>query len=272
MMFAIDMEQVNGQTGKNAYRGFDVKFNTTSEYSKPDTLQMNFMTDVPAEVLTDGAVVYQWAQYIRAMDFGGEKESVACKSVVKGSVSDVEILTYRGSNSLSDADVSGNNYSQQNSGDKVTGSGYVKSTDEQKYQSYDSEIPGNVFQSCMAEQSIPKIDRDFGMFGQYNVTTGIRVYPSASSSDFISLGEQSFQYTLNEPSYAGQDEAADYEKFYYALAEKEWDLNIGEAIGVSDYYAHSQQRVYTDFIVSPNYKDKDILRMTFQLDLPSEQY
>ena len=71
------------------------------------------------------------------------------------------------------------------------------------------------------------------------MTTGVRVYPSASSSDFISLGEQSFQYTLNEPSYAGQDEAADSEKFYYALAEKEWDLDIGAAIGVSDYYAHS---------------------------------
>lgn len=124
----------------------------------------------------------------------------------------------------------------------------------------------------MAEQSIPKIDRDFGMFGEYNVTTGIRVYSSAAATDFISLGEQSFQYTLNEPSYAGQDEASDSEKFYYGLAEKEWELDIGSAIGVSDYYAHSEQRVYTDFIVSPNYKDKDILRMTFQLDLPSEQY
>jgi hypothetical protein len=38
MRFAINMEDVNGSTGKNAYRGFDVKFNTTSEYSKPDTL------------------------------------------------------------------------------------------------------------------------------------------------------------------------------------------------------------------------------------------
>ena len=56
------------------------------------------------------------------------------------------------------------------------------------------------------------------------------------------------------------------------MAEKEWDLDIGAAIGVSDYYAHSQQRVYTDFIVSPNYKDKDILRMTFQLDLPAQEY
>lgn len=73
---------------------------------------MNFMTDVPAEVLTDGAVVYQWAQYIRAMDFGGEKESVACKSVVKGTTSDVEVLTYRGASSLADADVTGSSYSQ----------------------------------------------------------------------------------------------------------------------------------------------------------------
>jgi hypothetical protein len=38
MRCAINMEDVNGSTGKNAYRGFDVKFNTTSEYSKPDTL------------------------------------------------------------------------------------------------------------------------------------------------------------------------------------------------------------------------------------------
>jgi hypothetical protein len=73
---------------------------------------MNFLADVPAEVLTDGAVVYQWAQYQRAMDFGGEKESVACKSVVKGGASDVEVINYKGSSSLGDADVSGKNYNE----------------------------------------------------------------------------------------------------------------------------------------------------------------
>ena len=56
------------------------------------------------------------------------------------------------------------------------------------------------------------------------------------------------------------------------MADKEWDLDIGAAIGDTSYYAHSQQRVYTDFIVSPNYKNKDIMRMTFQLDLPAEQW
>lgn len=105
---------------------------------------MNFMADVPAEVLTDGAVVYQWAQYIRAMDFGGEKESIACKSVVKGGINDVEIMNYKGSSSLANADVSGSNYNQQNSGEKRD-SGYVKATDEWKYESRDSEITGNIY-------------------------------------------------------------------------------------------------------------------------------
>jgi hypothetical protein len=46
------------------------------------------------------------------MDFGGEKESVACKSVVKGDSSDVEVINYKGSTSLSDDAVAGNNFNQ----------------------------------------------------------------------------------------------------------------------------------------------------------------
>lgn len=67
---------------------------------------------------------------------------------------------------------------------------YTYAADEYEYMNYDSAISGNKFVGCTAVLNIDKMDRDYTMFGEYDVIMGTRVYTDATTDTApISLGE-----------------------------------------------------------------------------------
>jgi hypothetical protein len=51
----------------------------------------------------------------------------------------------------------------------------------------------------VAVLKISKMDRDYGMFGLYEVKLGARVYADATVTDPVNLGEFDTTYELYEP-------------------------------------------------------------------------
>jgi len=59
---------------------------------------------------------------------------------------------------------------------------------------------------CKASLDMPKIGRDSGMFGEYTVTAGMRVYDPTDLTTFVTVATADFTYTLAEPAYDFGDE------------------------------------------------------------------
>ena len=78
---------------------------------------------------------------------------------------------------------------------------YEKTGNEWDYGNEESGISGNWYISCIALLKVDKMDRDYGMFGVYEVKLGARVYADTTVTAPVSLGEWDTEYTLTEPDY-----------------------------------------------------------------------
>lgn len=79
----------------------------------------------------------------------------------------------------------------------------------------------------MAVLKISKMDRDYGMFGLYEVKLGARVYADATVMDPVNLGEFDTTYELDEPDYdSGDFETDPSELNYMTIDHKQWDINV----------------------------------------------
>ena len=60
------------------------------------------------------------------------------------------------------------------------------------------------------------MDRDYSMFGQYDVKLGARVYSDTTVTAPVSLGQWDTEYTLSEPDYtSGEATETDYSELNY---------------------------------------------------------
>jgi hypothetical protein len=75
---------------------------------------------------------------------------------------------------------------------------------------------------------IPKIDRDYGIFGEYDVKLGTRVFTSMSDTEFTSLGDFDTTYYLEEPEYFFDETAVAEELSYQYIDHKEWSIDVEE--------------------------------------------
>jgi hypothetical protein len=74
---------------------------------------------------------------------------------------------------------------------------------------------------------IPKINRDHGIFGEYEVTMGARIYENENSATFTSLNQKDFTYYLEEPTYDyGDEEPAEDDLFEKELEDKSYKVDI----------------------------------------------
>lgn len=249
---------------------FEVKFNVTAEYDMPDVLSIHFATDAPVDALVDGSEVVQWAQFRLTSDVNGEYQKVACRSIVGGDFSGVTIDTYFGYSGFLENDVAGQTLDAVQADEKVPSSmaeAYTYAADEYEYMNYDSAISGNKFIGCTAVLNVSKMDRDYTMFGEYDVIMGTRVYTDATTDTApISLGEFETKYFLEEPEYTdGDSTTSDEDLMYVELDYKTWDINVSEDLG---FNGRGTQNVYTELIASPYFYDDDVLRIIMDLDLP----
>ena len=101
------------------------------------------------------------------------------------------------------------------------------------------------------------MDRDYGMFGKYDVVLGARVYADPAAGVFVSLGEYETTYRLDEPEYTDGDSTTDPEELsYIELDAKSWAIDMAEDFG---YNGRGEQALYVDLVASPFFYDDDVL-------------
>ena len=98
-----------------------------------DILKITFITDAPADILTDQAVVVQWGQFRHSLDLNGDYQKVQCKSIVGGTIDDVVIDTFIGATEIKDAEVASTGLDAIQTDEKLAGDeddAYFNSGDE----------------------------------------------------------------------------------------------------------------------------------------------
>lgn len=130
----------------------------------------------------------------------------------------------------------------------------------------DSAVTGNKRIEIAAKLSVPKEDRDYEMFGEYEVKFGCRVYANANSASWVSLGEFDTEYFLEEPDYEdfGENQTAE-ELFYQEIDFKNFEIDVKEDLG---FDGRGEQRVYIELIASEMFYVDDKVRMYMDLELP----
>lgn len=151
--------------------------------------------------------------------------------------------------------------------DATMGDIYQKTGNAGDYGNWDSEyISGNRYISCIASLEISKIDRDYSIFGMYDVKLGSRVYASTAATDFVSLGEYDTTYMLEEPEYESSTTSLD-ELNYLPIDHKSWDIDVKTDLG---FDGRGSQNLYIELIASPLFTEDDIVRVYMDLDLPEQ--
>lgn len=118
---------------------------------------------------------------------------------------------------------------------------------------------------------LPKIGRDDSMFTEYEVTTGMRIYQTADSDSFETIiGETSFTYTLEAPTYEFGDEFEFDERPYdEAIFTTYKDFQMSEY--VDDAEGVGLQVVQGLFKAIPNFQTT-MWMFKFNLEMPSEYF
>ena len=124
---------------------------------------------------------------------------------------------------------------------------------------------------CSIELKVPKIDRDYSIFGDYEVTLGARGYASADfDTEFVSLLEEETDFFLEESFYdSGNDyEESDEDSLYlFDIDSKTWSIDVEADF---DIKGRGEQTMKTELMVSASAAEDDILRITLSLELPEE--
>lgn len=189
---------------------------------------------------------------------------------VDGGVGSEIIDTYYGPTEFRDADVTGftiDSIQQAEFVDSSSADAYQRSSNDTDYFQGDSDISGNKLFMCLAKLKIDKMDRDYGMFGKYDVVLGTRIYADPQAADFVSLGEYETSYRLDEPEYTDGDATTDESELnYIELDNKQWGIDMAEDFG---YNGRGEQSLYTELVASPYFYDDDAIQVYMGLELPS---
>lgn len=114
-----------------------------------------------------------------------------------------------------------------------------------------------------------KEGRDFSIFGDYVVQLGARVLKADEVSPLVDLGERYTEYWLDEPEYAEIDAEEQYDEFFWdMILEREFPLNVAEALNDSTAQQRASMRVVSWFGSTTNYGADDIIEILIQLDVP----
>lgn len=180
---------------------------------------------------------------------------------------DVTIETRNGYTEFGDADVNG--IAKDALQTDELADEWQKTDYYDDYGNWESEISGNWHVSCVVQLEVPKIDRDWGMFGEYEVKLGARVYASETAATFAPVGEFATTYDLVSPDYETDTNLqADEEEYMHStIEEKEWDVDVEKALG---YDGRGEQRLEIELIASPYVTEDDIVLVTMTLDLPED--
>lgn len=181
------------------------------EYTRPDVLDFTFNASGDAEKLSEGAVVFSWAQFAPTDDTSGEMQTVAC-SVEIGNPENFQIYNFVGTSGWTDNDVQGQTLEELKSSEKLSdddADAFRESYNEDDYESYSwDEEDGSTttWSPCKVSLDLPKINRNSDMFTEYSVTTGMRIYDTENNTFETIIGGKDFTYTLEEPTYEFGDE------------------------------------------------------------------
>lgn len=108
------------------------------EYTRPDVLDFTFNASGDAGKLSEGAVVFSWAQFAPTSDTSGEKQTVACSTEI-GNPENYQIYNFKGSSGWTDNDVQGQTLdelkSNERMGDDDEGDKFRESYNEEDYES-----------------------------------------------------------------------------------------------------------------------------------------
>lgn len=123
--------------------------------------------------------------------------------------------------------------------------------------------------SCTMILELPKEERDYDTFGEYQVKLGSRKYADPSSSGWTSFGQFDTSYYLAEPDYeelAGGEEA--FQEFHHTEIEfKNFDIDVAQDLG---FNGRGQQSVYVELLSNEMVFVDDMVRIYMDLELPED--
>ena len=245
------------------------------EYTRPDVLDFTFNTSGDAGILSNGTVVFSWAQFNPTSDTSGEMQTVACSTEI-GNPENFEVYNFVGTSGWTDNDVTGQTLSELKESERLADdddSAFRESYNEWDYESQqwtDEEGTTTTWSPCKVSLDLPKIGRDDSMFTEYSVTTGMRIYNTEDNTFETVISDTSFTYTLEAPTYEFGDE--------YEFDERPYDEAIfttSNAFEISDYISDADgvgyQVVQGLFKAIPNFQTT-MWMFKFNLEMPAEYF
>lgn len=179
-----------------------------------DKLNFWFSLDAPTESIPDGSIVYQYVSYVKSGAYNSKVMTVGCATTV-GDPYVAQIDTFNGTASMASNStvVFNKTWDEQNNDERAQIKKSFKLGNEvafyRKDYSFVDEVK-NTYMPCVAEFTFDgKLAADNSLFGDYDMTIGVRVYADEFDTEPKSLPTSTFTVTIGEPE---SDLAAIYEE------------------------------------------------------------
>lgn len=259
-----------GITGDDvtASQNYYAVFEVNEVFDSPDLLSFFFELDMPKEILTDGAIISQYAQLTPTADSTADKITISC-TVQVGNPDATQVKEYSGTTLMDFATQGSVKYDEQNDAEVVQDSDIKKMNNIDFYALSESADWKNKVQSCLAQMQVSKQDRDPALFQEYTVLLGARIYASRSDTAPKNLAETTFTVQIDEPTYEAQvyddttDLPEDFEETFYILKEERVESVIDSSDGTANDVTTD---LWIDYWANKAYTYSDKLEFTFNVD------
>lgn len=211
-----DIESITSVAGDIAVQRFNVTFEVNQDYNEDDIISFSWSLDIPDSLFTGtSGAVEQYISFKKELDFSDNLMKYQCVHELGG---DIYHYNFYGPKEMTDAAFddgvdtwNGDEYIDSSS---VPEDATFLSDPEEESKTYASEIENYTVYECHASIILPKMDRDFNIFGTYQALVGARIHSNTGSLGFESMNSAEIEYDLEEPLYDSYEETSFSEREY----------------------------------------------------------
>jgi len=268
-MWVQDVADAINVEGAKVVQHLSIDFKTSMNMDEDDFITFVWDIDVPDSLVTDNNAFVNWIEFKKELDFSGNSQKIACENLPNSSNGDsAEIYTFYGTNSFDDdgEEIAGQTYTGYGSNEYLTEALAAKDDDTTIYVGQPAEKTGYTHFTCIAIIDMPKFNRNYEDFGDYIGMTGLRYYDKTDANAFVSLSKGEIKYTLNEPEYDVFEETSFDERQFFMIKEKTFEIDVAANFDIN---GRGKQEFFVELIMSKAYNEDDIMRLTWNMDLPS---
>ena len=242
-----------------SFRDISWEWKVTKETNKPDQLRVTFFSTFNKNSIASKKKVEQFIEFYPAFD-----RSKTPKREVVGCEFDDQAGKFAAINAKNVA----TDFKDAN---LATVTGYKTQTEWAVDATVSKKELGKLVDSdqvtvnCTITKDFPKLTRDYGMFMDYKGKSGVRAFDAGGASEDFGIDDTEFFF--DQPQYRfGEVADADY---IVQLMDARSNEIIADQLD-SSKEGFGEQRLQTDFMLSPFFYADDRLRASFELDLPRD--